>query len=208
MNGTDERRFEEELTEALAAESPAEVLDALVLQYGDDPERARRIAEARRIVGELSALGERLGTADVPPLGRLGLPLARGAWRRWAIPAATAAAAAGVVVALCLRRPAPTEPPSPLVAASQPDERPLVWQVPELTPVSLGEEFSTPEVTLPSMSSLGVVWQVPPVPVGENPERRIKDETQESDGGVDGGGSGRSGDRLRLRDGTGGTQPA
>lgn len=208
MNETDERRFEEELAEALAAESPAEVLDALALQYGDEPERARRVAEARRLVGELSALGERLGAAGIPPLGELDLPPGRGAWWRWAIPAAMAAAAAAVVIALCLRGPAPTQPPPPLVAASQPDERPLVWQVPELTPVSLVEEFSTPEITLPSMSSLGVVWQIPPVSVGENSERRVKDETQESDRGVDGSGSGRGDDRLRLRHGAGEHEPA
>lgn len=210
MNETDERRFEEELAEALAAESPAEVLDALALQYGDEPERARRVAEARRVVGELSALGERLEAADVPPLGELDLPAGRGAWWRWAIPAATAAAAAAaaVVIAISLRAPAPTQPPPPLVAASQPDERPLVWQVPELTPVSLVEEFSTPEITLPSMSSLGVVWQVPPVSVGENSERRVKDETQESDRGVDGSGSGRGDDRLRLRPVAGQHEPA
>ena len=209
MNQTDQRRFEEELAEALAAESPAEVLDALGLQYRGEPERARRIAEARQLVGELSAMGERLDAAEVPPLGELELPAGPRAWWRRAIAGAAAAAAAAVLLAVSVYGPLRTVgPTSPAVAASQPEERPLVWQVPELAPVSLVEEFSTPEITLPSMRSLGFIWQVPPVSIGEHSERRDNDETLESDDGADGSGRGGGDDRLRLRQAAGERRPA
>jgi hypothetical protein len=209
MNETDRRQFEEELGEALAAESPAEVLDALGLQYRTEPERARRIGEARRLVGELSALGERLEAAEATPLGKLELPADRHAWWRRAIPAAAAAAAAAALLAVSLQGPPTKVGPDPeIVSATQPEEHPLVWRVPELTPVSLAEDFSTPEVTLPSMSSFGIVWQIPQVSTGEYSERRDDDETQETDRDADRRGRGGGDDRLRLRHAGADVRPA
>lgn len=191
MSETDDRQFERELAGALAAGNPAEALNALA-QERRDPQRARQIAAAQRLVDDLARLGRAVAESPAPPMRGLELPASRRTWWKWALPAAAAAAAAAAVllVVLLQQEPPPVTAPIEHMVAAPEEIRPATtWTVPPISTVSLaGEAFTipssdidparagqggwaTPPMSLPSLSSTATDWSIPSVTITSYTER-------------------------------------
>ena len=178
MKDTDDRQFDQTLAAALAADDPAAALESLARRFAGRPDRAGRIHQARGLIADLSALGERLEGTSIPPMGDLELPPARPVWRdgllRWA-----SAVAAAVLAVLLLWSAATFRHPRHIKPTALQLEIPsLTWRVPALGPVSLADQsFTLPKLSIPSTSSMNLTWTLPTVHLLPYSERSSIHET-------------------------------
>ena len=143
-------QFDSDLTEALAADDVVAALDELSRHYAGDAQADRRIESARRLVGELVSIGERLSAEQVPTMPKLNLPARRiSPW--WiAVPAAAAVAAAVILTVVLTDTTVQIESGNnrQTVAIAEPVES--VW----LAAMSEAADFALPAMNNPPCPSL------------------------------------------------------
>ncbi len=207
MNAQDDKkRFEDELSEAFAADDVFAALGELARRHAGDVGVIERIEAALRLVGELTSVGERLAEAPVPPMQEMDLSAPARRVRPWwiAIPAATAAAtaaAAAVLLAVFL-----TNPPAPTTRTT--DQAKVATTAPTESGLRIGEvvqmgsrawlaamsecsgfnlpavespqwpSLEMPAVSMPTISGLGdTEFSIPTFTWPELTERSTNDET-------------------------------
>ncbi|MHC4718134.1 MAG: hypothetical protein ACYS5V_14270 [Planctomycetota bacterium] len=186
--------FDDRLADAITAENPADALETLRRQPAADPDLTEQVRQALGLVDDLCALGEAIGRIPAPRLQLPDLtPRARLRWR-WVVSAA--AVAATIIAAISLLSITPT-PDGDRASPAESVSLSLDWDIPSIEAVSLTDQsFSLPEVTMPSLSSLGFTWSIPPL---EMPSAPAGDDADTPDGTTRPAASACPRDRLNQR---------